>query len=558
MASKIIELRQADADKVNSNGDYNINLRYTNELVVEDGDQIMIKNIFVDTLAQSNQQINVPSTLSIELDFVYYYIYSRTDYVKNTGGVNAPPAIDGLPYIVCYDSRTGGGNPNMEIVTHLTIHGNYTDPQDSENVTINYTDSSGTKQQTSVFCKFGGDRTVNPNAEADCHISYDNTQAITYSVTLGSGLGQLTPTITTPPADITLTPFYGKLTVALGAGNYSPDQLVKEFNRQVQSAVSKGGQIVNSVYTNSCLTSHEKLKAIHGDFVYLCKSDGTQALKVDGDLIFGASFVELAFVESTQQYAWEYLHQPYYIDAVPPNPALSATGYITMGAPNFITINKNSGISFIGSKSTYADGSNARFIDNILGFGKTMFIGIQTDQARVLDGENVTTIKTTVALEDTVNTTGGFLSLSGETNLNGTPINAGAGLNWWESIDPILKGGFNNFLSSTSDTYDILSSQTNGNKNQFRFGYYLISVESDFRSQFFGKEVKSNVMGILSRYYENNSFTSGTSDDSVVYIHTGAPINLQKFNIKIMKPDKTIADNLGAQSAVYLEIIKGQ
>ena len=191
-----------------------------------------------------------------------------------------------------------------------------------------------------------------------------------------------------------------------------------------------------------------------------------------------------------------------------------------------------------------------------------MFIGIQTDQARTLDGVDIVTIKTTVALEDGKNTTGGFLSLSGETNLNGTSVNPGVlplvPLNWWESIEPILEGGHTSFLSSTSDTYDILSSQSDSNKNQFRFGYYLISVEGDFRSQFYGKEVKSNVMSIVSRYYENNSFTSSSSSsDSVVYVHSGAPITLQKFNVKIMKPDKTVADNLGPQSAVYLEIVKG-
>jgi len=101
-----------------------------------------------------------------------------------------------------------------------------------------------------------------------------------------------------------------------------------------------------------------------------------------------------------------------------------------------------------------------------------------------------------------------------------------------------------------------LAGQKNTQKNQYRFGYYLVSVTGDFRSQFYTKDVKQNIMAIVSRYYENNSFTSGTSDDSVIYIHSGAPINLQKFNIKILKPDKSIAENLGPESAVYLEIVK--
>jgi len=65
-------------------------------------------------------------------------------------------------------------------------------------------------------------------------------------------------------------------------------------------------------------------------------------------------------------------------------------------------------------------------------------------------------------------------------------------------------------------------------------------------------------MAIVSRYYELNSFTSGGSDTSLIYTHVGDPITLSSFGVRIMKPDKTLADNLGENTSVFLQIIKGE
>ena len=63
-------------------------------------------------------------------------------------------------------------------------------------------------------------------------------------------------------------------------------------------------------------------------------------------------------------------------------------------------------------------------------------------------------------------------------------------------------------------------------------------------------------MAIVSRYYELNSFTSGTEGDSLVYTHEGEPITLSSFGVRIMTPQKVVADNLGANTAVFLEIVR--
>ena len=57
MSSVILELSQAEAQNVNVNGDYNISLPQNADLLLEAGDSIQLKNVFVDTESQSSQKI---------------------------------------------------------------------------------------------------------------------------------------------------------------------------------------------------------------------------------------------------------------------------------------------------------------------------------------------------------------------------------------------------------------------------------------------------------------------------------------------------------------------
>jgi hypothetical protein len=83
----------------------------------------------------------------------------------------------------------------------------------------------------------------------------------------------------------------------------------------------------------------------------------------------------------------------------------------------------------------------------------------------------------------------------------------------------------------------------------------LIGVNANFKTNYYSKDGQQNILGILSRYYELNSFTSGTSADSLVYTHVGEDITLSSFQIRIMSPNKKIAENLGENSAIFVEII---
>ena len=563
MASKIIELRQADADKVNANGDYDITLKYTNDLMVEEGDQIMIKNIFVDTLSQSNQQINIAQNMTLNLTHYFYIIYSRQDNLEEWLAGEGLPPIDGKPYFLAYENSSGVGT---QTITSFDVIGSRIQIPRGGTVTIKYIQPDGTPGSQNV--NYPGASFDNPTSHQNCNIKIRGGSAA--SATSSELIPDVKLNISAESGgSLELEAISLDTVVTIPSGNYSPDQLVAEFNRVAQSA--RKGSVENQVYENNFLKSTDNLVSKYGaGKVYLQPADGGKPIKVkdDANLLVGASFVELAYIPEQEQFAFEYIHMPYYQEAVFDGnnlltPAIASVGYLPIGGTDFITVNKNTGVLFRSMESTYKDGSDAKFFDNILGFDLGAGAGSIVSEAESATyteaGSTANGFKfITNPPVDGVNITGGYIPLSAETNLTGTrATGAPQPQPTWQGILNILQAQVP-FFSTTDDTYDILAGQKNTQKNQYRFGYYLVSVTGDFRSQFYTKDVKQNIMAIVSRYYENNSFTSGTSDDSVIYIHSGAPINLQKFNVKILKPDKTIADNLGPESAIYLEIVKGE
>ena len=70
MSSNIIELRQVTADQVNDNGDYLVNLPYNKQLLLEENDSLIVKQVFIDTEAQSSLKINVKSEMILNIEFI--------------------------------------------------------------------------------------------------------------------------------------------------------------------------------------------------------------------------------------------------------------------------------------------------------------------------------------------------------------------------------------------------------------------------------------------------------------------------------------------------------
>jgi len=111
-------------------------------------------------------------------------------------------------------------------------------------------------------------------------------------------------------------------------------------------------------------------------------------------------------------------------------------------------------------------------------------------------------------------------------------------------------------FSTSSDTQPIIGKASSLNA-QDSFGYFLVEVKAGFGNDFYTPfNNQSSVRAIVSRYYSVNSYTSGTEADSIVYRHTGDPMMLSSFKIRILDSLKNVASNIGEDNTVFIGIIK--
>ena len=91
-------------------------------------------------------------------------------------------------------------------------------------------------------------------------------------------------------------------------------------------------------------------------------------------------------------------------------------------------------------------------------------------------------------------------------------------------------------------------------------GYYQVEIGSNiFTDKRNGIEKKTNVMGIVSRFYQQNSYTSSIDGEgSFTYQHAGEPILLSNVRCRVLDPDGTLATGLDDNSAVFLQITRAQ
>jgi len=68
--------------------------------------------------------------------------------------------------------------------------------------------------------------------------------------------------------------------------------------------------------------------------------------------------------------------------------------------------------------------------------------------------------------------------------------------------------------------------------------------------------MKNNIRAIVGRYYEINSYTSGTQGDSLLYTHIGQPMFLESFKCRILDSDQNLASNLGPDNTIFLQVVK--
>lgn len=567
MDTYTLELRQKEAQVTSKNGDYEVIVQ--EKILLEDGDSVVVKSVFIDTEASSNQKINVPHDLTLTMDYLKwwrYYFKNGTGKIVAQGSINYNIDENEELYILCDGNVSGVGPGDLLFTDRLffSSDGGLKLPAGDFDSTINYKDYAGNAQvlrvhvpkitQQGIFGAvevklskpliwekdgYTGDDAVtgllfdpSPKAMSSAY----NTK---YDATFTEGGGN----------EVFVEPRNHTATLTIETGAYSPVDLCNAINRQLTEFAGRSG--ANPLYGNTIIQPETNYFSS-----YNTNEIGTDignvpnvlSIEVNQDpQLVGTNQAELTYLDSIQKFAWNQLHTGY-LDA-------NGNPVIYYDAGTGISRSAYSGISwtFLGAKRVDT-GEEFDFWTGLLGFDLPKLYptfefkfdspiiwrnSTATDMLRCnyTNGfeagkqftEGLNGVSALVpSSKDTITASKGFAF-----PLTGTITNPTNGKN-------LIIEATNSVLSATSS-----------------FGYFLIEINAKFGGKFVMKDqMKNNIRAIIGRFYEINSYTTGTEGDSLIYTHKGSPVYLESFKCRILDSDKNLAPNLGEDNTIFLQVVK--
>ena len=563
MDTYTLELRQKDAVTTNNNGDYESIVQ--EKILIEEGDSVVMKSVFIDTQASSNQKINVPDDLTLTFQWINYLQWSKGTGTFINAGLEFNP-VDGSPYNYVTPSNQeysemkmiSGDTADFDFITQLVFNtttykaGGQSKPFD---LTITYTNEKDVVTNK-ILSIPAYQNQLTPHTYG-ITILYKRAEGLKFSPSDLTQFGVVLDTkIFEVPADhIVGSPELYTKNLTLEKGAYSPVDLCNAINKGLteQVSISDGDY---SLYGNQFL----QVKPRGGNYMvaigqnqllrggaanvfepFLTPPNGTPA----GErLLVGADQIELSFSDSTQKFLWNQIHMSVYDDTGAP---------VNSYNPDGVVLKKAGGIFWTHLGAKDSNGNYFDFWSNLLGF----------DLTKLYPQESLNLI------------TGIYWRpANANRDIAAPAYNLQAGQNITEGLSTIgalvptskdaqtAAGGYFNPLTGvvenpTNGKNTAIEAATSTLQAAQRFGYFLIEVNAKFLGKFVQKDqMKNNIRAIVGRYYELNSYTSGSQGDSLLYTHIGTPMYLESFKCRILDSDQNLAPNLGPDNTIFLQIVK--
>ena len=315
----------------------------------------------------------------------------------------------------------------------------------------------------------------------------------------------------------------------------------------------------------------------------------TTSTNDEGRKWVGASQVELAFNPDSRKFSFDFMHMPVFTSntgavGISRSQQFPAAGFLTY------QVSRNGGCCFTKLQAERVDGRGVvPFFEETLGFGQAI-PGKQG--ARSLDhmlvsytiggnipgptgghgGGNIPNVKVNGVdsgipifnrpISVGVDATAGFQGI--DSVVEKGALGSSTSFNTPVSL-PIVTGTapnqttVNNVLA-TSDKTEPIEAPTSvlNASNNITFAYFLAEVQAQFGTRLINPEQShNNRVAIVSRYYEENSYTSSSSDSAIVYQHKSkVPILINSFKCRILDSDGNLANNIGTDNTIFLEIAR--
>lgn len=552
MESLILELSRYTADEKPYNAQWkNIMNR---PIKINNSDSIMIKQCFIDTRLIDSTSILIERDVEWTLKFCYYIMCHGVNQYQITFDPN-PPEIN-------FDAITPDGCPYI-LSTYYDPITNTTSPQyafpliDSFVVKI----PAGTYERaflaTYITKQF---QTINqPQNKVLNTICFTNGQIMPTFDDNNNCNGFTTPCRPPLIPKSNVTSFQKPLYAAVDVLTVNPTpSLMLYYDGQGQYQKCAYFRMINEpdpemtyAHPNNFFQTASSNKYVGNKTI-----GGTNYDLIDGGYI-GASQVALTYNDNNSgKYSFQYIHSP-----------LINNGNQCVGT--YIT-NQNTGQS---------DENNIQFLDSYSGIifcdtftnlsddpsNDPFFTQLGFKYSDIVSPD----IKGLWVKEQNILTTGGmsYSNFLKYTTKNFFPESALSDISKTTKVDnyeitsyaSILSDNVGYTFQDSNITDEIVASSVpiSSNKNA---GHYELELISGYNNEYITNKQDYNIKAIIGTYFlTQDSYAQTLAPDSYIYTHRGGAITLQSFTCRILNPiTKQLEENLGGNSCVYIQIIRGE
>jgi len=268
----------------------------------------------------------------------------------------------------------------------------------------------------------------------------------------------------------------------------------------------------------------------------------------DEYLVYGSNQTALIWDPDTMRMKFEYIHMPYY--DVAGNISITYKEVIAPVTAKqlYTAITGVGGVLFSHLSATDSKGDSFDFWEGVLGFDlSTLLTTFTHDTAPRTYTDVMATLPDVILIPFTSSLTKSLNYTQNTLDLDGA----------------IVKKNFNmkvpdlfNYTIESSNTTEIIGDRVYNETDPY--GYYLVELDGKYSSNLISEGGSSHkIQGIVSKYNTLASYTSGSSEVAISYVHNSiVPIYMDSCRIRILNSNGTLAENVGSDNTVFIRVQK--
>lgn len=590
MSSSIqtIELRQLDAQNIQANGDYEVQL--SKGITIENGDIIQLKSAFIDTVRESDINIITDLTLNIKSSVYLTNWYNWSEVVDSEVLRNGSAYSDSpdfrryIPYIGIDTGAITGYSFFLSVNLQLEVRSGFS----AIPLTYSYQNYFGETTHITVYIPAENSATykfISIPINVLANVATFNLISTTYPNL--SNLGIFFNSYSLREADDYIyEPFTMTTTMTLPRGVYSPIQLSTFISQELsKTGLSLG--VENQNMTNSkflfSTTDFDVNKAspdgrLNPNGTPLLLTEQTKFISDDGqvllkfkpnsDFLIGSSQIGLEFDPNSNKFQFTQIHSNMLDSTSGTDISVRYLKYNFVPNGKVFGVANNGGIFFSALTAFDPNGNYVPFWESTLGFDLgSLCVGTSYSGSNIFnDDGSVFNLSNPFVVGKSI--TDGYYGLDSTiirgTVASGDPPDYSKPYTWiYRQAVPYYTEGDNVMIaqagisSTINSTVAILAEQPIDvllNK----FSHYILQTDLGFsNNDYVGVDFYRNINGIISKYYSYGSYCASLeSEGAIQYVHSGSNMQLSSIRIRLLTSSKTLDLNLGSDNTIIFQLIK--